>query len=392
MNKLTLEKQVQDYISENLNADVNKIALTKSPFTGISAAELANQISAKKKSEKKLPTWFGVENIYYPTTLSIEQTSSERTASYKQQLVHSNKVIDITSGFGVDSFYFAKVAKQVYSCEINSELSAISTHNASVLDAGNVRCLNIDGLAFLAETKETFDTIYVDPARRNTSGKVFKLAECTPNVVDSLYLLFEKAPQILIKTSPLLDLQAGLLELKNVSAVHILSVKNECKELLWVLEKGFTDEPTIHCATINKETKVFSFPFSVLKTKTKITVANPDGYLYEPDSALMKSGAFDYIAEAFGLQKLATQSHLYFAKEVKPEFLGRIFEIRTVLTPKALKKDSSLAGNVIVRNYPDKAENLVKKYKIGASKEDFLIFTSNYSGNIIIQAQIVQYY
>lgn len=392
MNARILERQVQAYINENLNADVTKIALSKSPFNGISSAELANQISAKKKSERKLPTWFRAENIYYPTALSIEQTSSEKTAAYKQQLIHYNCIIDITSGFGVDSFYFAKVAQQVYSCEINPELSRISAHNVKVLSAGNVSCLNVDGLAYLAETEETFDTVYVDPARRNTSGKVFKLADCTPNVVDALALLFNKAPQIIIKTSPLLDLQAGLLELKNVSAVHILSVKNECKELLWVLEKNFTGEPTIHCATINKETKVFSFPFSALKLRHEITSNNPEGFLYEPDVALMKSGAFDYIAEVFGLQKLATQSHLYFANEVRPEFPGRIFEIRTVLAPKELKKDSSLTGNVIIRNYPDKAENLVKKYKIGASKEDFLIFTSNHAGNIVIDAKIVQYY
>ena len=114
MNKEILQAHVQDYISKNLNADVNKIALSKSPFDGITAAELANQIAAKKKAEKKLPTWFGTPNIYYPSTLSIEQTSSEVTANYKSQLTNGEKLIDITAGFGADSFCFSKIVITPY--------------------------------------------------------------------------------------------------------------------------------------------------------------------------------------------------------------------------------------------------------------------------------------
>ncbi len=392
MNQEILEKAVQAYISENLNADVKKIALSKSPFLGVSACELANQIAAKKKSEKKLPTWFQTKNIYYPISLSIEQTSSEATANYKKQLLKGDRLIDITAGFGVDSFYFSQEAKEVYSCEINSELSEISAHNSKILGATNIQCLAVDGLNFLQHSDEVFDIIYVDPARRNTSGKVFKLAECTPNVVEHLDMLFSKASRVIIKTSPLLDIQAGLSELKHVSEIHILSVKNECKELLWVLDKDFIGEPMIFCATINQQKKVFSFPLSALKTRTTIVEELPAGYLYEPDTALMKSGAFDYIGEQFDLYKLESQSHLYFSKEINSQFPGRIFEIKEVWTPNEFKKLPVLKGNVIVRNYPDQAEKIVKKYKITPSKDDFLIFTKNYAGNLIIKAEIIHYY
>ncbi len=392
MNKQILNKEVQTYISEHLNADVDKIALSKSPFIGVSAAELANQIAAKKKSEKKLPKWFKTPNIYYPSTLSIEQTSSEETAKYKQHLLKGERFVDLTAGFGVDSFYFAKRAKEVYSCEINVDLSNVSAHNTKVLGANNIKCLAGDGLTFLEQSNECFDTIYIDPARRSTSGKVFKLAECTPNVVTHLDLLLNKASRIIIKTSPLLDIQAGLSELKNVSEIHILSVKNECKELLWVLDKDFIGEPTIFCVTINQQTKIFSFPIAVVKSKTVIGQQLPTGYLYEPDTSLMKSGAFDYIAEKFFLEKLDVQSHLYFSNKINAEFPGRIFEIKEILAPNEFKKSQGLKANVIVRNYPEKAENLVKKYKIAPSKKDFLIFTKYYSGLLIVKAEIIQYY
>ena len=168
MNKNILGKEVQAYIDSHLNADVSKIVLSKSPFPEVSPAELANQIAAKKKAEKKLPTWFNTKEIYYPTTLSIEQTSSEDTAAYKSTLTKGKRLIDITAGYGVDSFYFSKKMEEVYSCEINEELSAISAHNAELLAAKSIQCLAADGLAYLSENEVAFDTIYVDPARRST--------------------------------------------------------------------------------------------------------------------------------------------------------------------------------------------------------------------------------
>ncbi|TKC02678.1 class I SAM-dependent RNA methyltransferase [Pedobacter cryotolerans] len=392
MNRNILNDEVQQYISEHINADTNQIALAKPIFQNISSAELAGQIAAKKKSKTKLPTWFNSENIYYPALLSIEQCSSEPTASYKSNLAKGNSLIDLTSGFGVDSFFFAKKTKNIYSCEINEELAVLSAHNAKQFGANNIQVLAQDGITFLQNTTKHFGTIYIDPARRNQSNKVFKLKDCTPDVTEHLNLFLSKADRIIIKTAPLLDISAGLLELKNVSEIHIVSLKNECKELLWIIDKDFSESTTVVCATLNESLKTFKFAIEDLKLATKIAQIEPTGYLYEPDVALLKSGAFNLIAERFDLKKLHQQTQLYFSNDIKTDFLGRIFEIEKLLTLNELKKEKNLTGNVIVRNFPERAENLVKKYKIIPNHDDFIIFTQTINGYIAIKAKIIQHY
>jgi len=394
MNKKILDKAIQDYILSHLSADVNQIALAKSPFEGVSAAELANQITAKKKAEKKLPSWVNAEGIYYPPALSIEQTSSEVTAKYKTKLVKGKSLIDITGGFGVDSFAFAKNIEQVIHCEINVELSDIAKHNAKVLGFDNIEFKALDGLDFTQNAKEKFGTIYIDPARRTQKGKVFMLKDCTPDVIGSLDVLLTKTQRIIIKTAPLLDISAGLQELSNVSEIHIVSLKNECKELLWVLEENFTTSPKIVAVTLNQEEKVFTFIKEEMNTETIYAdLINPGDYLYEPDAALLKTGAFDLIGKHFKLLKLHPQTQLYISNSVDNEFPGRVFEIKEILSTGDLKREKSLRGNIIVRNYPGKPEELVRRYKIKSAKEDFIVFTKNIKGeNIIILATIIQYY
>lgn len=392
MNKNILNEEVQKYISEHINADVNKIALAKPLFKDISSTELVGQIAAKKKSSFKLPTWFNTDKIYYPALLSIEQCSSEPTAAYKAELAIGNTLLDLTSGFGVDSFFFAQKIDKVYSCEINEELATISAHNAKTLNANNVTVLATDGIDFLKQTSDRFDTIYIDPARRNQSNKVFKLKDCTPDVTEHLNNFLLKAKRIIIKTAPLLDIRAGLSELKNVSEIHILSVKNECKELLWVIDQDFSGKTDIICSSLNAQNKTFSFPIDALKAQTNIADDQTYQYIYEPDVSLLKSGAFNLIANRYDLTKLHQQSHLYYSNELKPDFLGRIFRIDAQLSLNELKKEKHLKGNVIVRNFPEKAENLVKKYRITSTDHDFILFTQTNSGYLAIKATILQYY
>ncbi|MFD0941599.1 THUMP-like domain-containing protein [Pedobacter boryungensis] len=392
MNENILNNEVQLYIIEHINADVNKIALSKSLFKNVSSAELAGQIAAKKKSVHKLPTWFNQQGIYYPVLLCIEQCSSEATAAYKANLAIGSSLIDLTAGFGVDSYFFSKKINEVYSCEINPELSEITAHNAKILGAGNINFIAEDGIEFLKNNPQKFDCIYIDPARRSHSNKVFKLKDCTPDVTEHLSLFLEKAQRIIIKTAPLLDISAGLSELQYVSEIHIVSVKNECKELLWVIDKNFIGETKIVCTTLNTTHKTFYFPLSDLQLTTEIATSAPFGYLYEPDVALLKSGAFNLIAKRFGLKKLHPQSQLYFSDDVKQEFLGRIFKINSLLTLNELKKEKNLIGNVIVRNFPEKSEQLVKKYKISSSHDDFIVFTQTNEGYLVLKAKIIQHY
>ena len=391
LNKAILNPEVQEYINTHLQVDVHQLAMAKSSFEGVTAQELASQITSKNKAEKKLPTWYHQENIYYPTPLSIEQTSSEKTAAYKANLVGAGKVIDLTGGFGVDSFYFAKKAAQVLHCEINDELSAIAAHNASVLGATNMSFLSTDGIEYLQQTGETFDTIYLDPARRSQLGKVFMLKDCTPNVVEHLGLLLDKARQVIIKTSPLLDLTAGLKELHQVKEVHIVSTKNECKELLFILDRTPVAKVKIVCVTINDSVKKFSMD---MDERAELKLADQlQAYIYEPDVALLKSGGFNVIAQVYGLEKLHDQTQLYTCDILKPEFPGRIFQVEEIISSAALKKEKNIRANLIVRNYPEKAVQLVKKYNIKPAKDNFLIFTKTKLVNtMIIKAQLLQYY
>ncbi|MFD2581026.1 hypothetical protein ACFSR6_00895 [Pedobacter vanadiisoli] len=395
MNDKLLAKAVQDYINANLNTDVNQIALAKSPFDGITPAELATQISAKKKAEKKLPTWFHTENIYYPPVLSIEQTSSEVTARYKSKLAKGNALIDITGGFGIDTYYFAKKVKEVIHCEINPELSAITQNNAQVLEAKNIKFKVGDGIAYIQNHGSLFDTVYVDPARRSEKGKVFMLKDCSPDVVTNLNALLKKTSRIIIKTAPLLDISAGLTELTQVSEIQIISVKNECKELLWIIDKEFDKDTKITAVTLNNGIeKEFSFYRSEANGSIQFAKSLGAGeYLYEPDAALLKSGAFNLIGLTYNLIKLHAQTQLFTADFIKTDFPGRIFKIEAILSTGELKKEPNLKGNVIVRNYPAKPVDLVKKYKIKADQEQFLIFTRIANGeNIILKASIIQYY
>lgn len=393
MNPHILASEVQQYISHHLNDDVHKIAMAKSPFSEVSSKELANQIAAKNKSVKKLPTWYHQEGIYYPMLLSIEQCSSESTAAYKASLTQGETLIDLTGGFGVDSLYFSKRLKSVSHCEINEELSAIAAHNAKALSQDNIQFLAADGIAYLENTKAQFDNIYIDPARRSQAGKVFMLKDCTPDVVTNLDLLLSHSNRIIIKTAPLLDISAGLKELKNVSEIHVVSVRNECKELIWILQKTAAEQVKIVCTTLNEQEKSFSFFKGEEDTATEITAVELQQYLYEPDTALLKGGAFNLIASRYGLQKLHSQTQLYTSDHIVPEFPGRRFRINRLLPSTELKKEKDLRGNVIARNYQDKAENLVKKYKIKPDNHRFLIFTqSKKEGYLIIDATIEQHY
>ena len=262
-----LQPEIQQFISENGSVNINQLALKKNPFPEIPYSVLLNQIAAKQKAKDKLPTWYHANNIIYPEKISIEQTSSEITAKYKASLLSGTSVIDLTGGFGVDDYYFSKVVEKVTHCEINAELSEIVKHNCKQLQVDNMECFAGDSAVLLKDLNQKFDTIYIDPSRRNDAkGKVFMLADCLPNVVDLQDFYFTYSNKILVKTAPILDIQAGLNELKNVKNIHIVAVENEVKELLWEIEKNWNSIPVI--TTINFEkNRVFPLIFLFFGSK-----------------------------------------------------------------------------------------------------------------------------
>ena len=379
-----LQKEVQLYIAENLKTDLTKLILKGSSFDAISVQELVNQIAAKQKSEAKLPTWFATENIYYPAKISIEQTSSEITANYKSQLVAGKSIIDITGGFGVDCFYFSKQFSKVIHCEINTDLSTIVKHNYQQLKVATIETFAGDGIDFLKNTEQVFDCIYVDPSRRNdVKGKVFLLKDCLPNVPEHIDFLFTKTNQILLKNSPILDISSAISELKFVKEIHVIAIKNEVKEVLFLLEKDYEKSIRIKPINlINEDSQKFEFDFNETVTSN---YAQPLTYLYEPNAAILKSGGFHQIASQLKVFKIHQHSHLYTSENLI-DFPGRSFKIEAVLNydKKKIKKlIADQKANITTRNFPKTVAQIRKETNLKDGGTTYLFFTTDLENKLI---------
>lgn len=385
MNTAILNTNVQQFITEHLKTDITKLILKGSPFSDVSIQELANQIVAKQKAEHKLASWFRTQQIYYPSKINIEQTSSEHTANYKSNLVNGASIIDITGGFGIDCFYFSKQFEAVTHCEINAELSTIVAHNFKQLKINNITTFSGDAFDFLRSTKEKFDCIYIDPSRRDAvKGKVFLLQDCIPNVPENIDFLFSKTNQILIKTSPILDITSAINELKFVKEVHVIAIHNEVKELLFLLDKEHSKSIEIKTVNIGKEeTKNFHFTY---KEDLYSEYSEPLSYLYEPNSAILKSGGFHQITNQLNVSKLQQHSHLYTA-DILLDFPGRTFKIEQVLSydKKKLKKLlPENKANITIRNFPKTVAQIRKETKIKEGGTIFIFFTTNFKNELTV--------
>lgn len=381
-----LEIEIQQFIDDNINADVTKLALQKNPFPKIEWTLILQQLTAKQKTKTKLPTWFETPAILYPSKISVEQTSSEKTAQYKASLISGKSLIDLTGGFGVDDFYFSKTVENVIHCEINSELSEIVKHNFEQLNVKNIECFANDSSEVLKKLNRKFDWIYIDPSRRNdVKGKVFMLKDCLPNVPELLDFYFGFSENIMIKTAPILDISAGISELKNIVEIHIIALENEVKELLFILNKK--QESTIEIKTINLlKDKRETFEFQLNSDLQKTNYAAPKKYLFEPNAAIMKSGGFDEIAFQFEVEKLHQHSHLYTSDEFI-DFPGRVFEIQNILEYNKTNMKSFLENqkaNITTRNFPETVENIRKKWKIKDGGNLYSFFTTDMTNSKIV--------
>ncbi len=363
------------------------VLLKKPIFYHVTNKEIVDQLRSKKKCEKKLPTWFNKPKIYFPKPLSIEQTSSEITAKYKSEIVKGKSLCDLTGGFGVDSYFFGQKVDSVVHCELDPELSEIARYNFKVLGVRNVQTISTNGLEHLERYKKKWDWIYADPSRRNrTKGKVVNLKDYLPDIPAHLELLLQKSNNVLLKTSPLLDLKIGLDQLKFVKEIHIVAVENEVKELLWVIEKGFSKEASIKTVNIQKTGRQeFSFLLSDEKSNES-NLSMPLVYLYEPNAAIMKSGAFKSLVGTYSIFKLHRHTHLYTSDQLI-EFPGRRFKIEKILPygTKSIKILNIEKANISVRNFPETVDRIKTKYKIKDGGETYLFFckTANEKWGII---------
>lgn len=373
-----------NFIQQNLDKPLSEIALMLSKHPELDKHFILNQINGLQKAKLKLPFFYQNKAIVYPVGLSMEQCSSEQTALFKSQLVNGKTAVDLTGGFGVDAFFFSKQFLEVSYVEQNQGLFEVVQHNFEVLNTP-IQCYQTSCEDFLDKNTKTFDLAYIDPSRRDENKRVFKLAECTPNVIELLPQLLKIAQQVLIKTSPLLDIKQTLSDLKSVSKVWIVSVQNDCKEVLYLVNKTADNNPEIIAVNIAKNTSTFAFDYEKEST-VFVDFSEPQTYLYEPNASILKAGGFKSIATQFGLNKLAVNTHLYTSNELITNFPGRVFKITNTLdyNEKSVKTLGLKKANIATRNFPDSIEQIKKKLKITDGGNNYLFATRNLYDKLIL--------
>ena len=242
---MQISPETQLFIREHSSDDVRTLALQAKKYPDINMPTAITQIAGRQVAAEKIPSWREIEEIWYPKHLSLEQCSSEITARYKARLFQGDSLTDLTGGFGIDCSFLATGFKSATYVERQEELCEIAAHNFPILNLNHINVRNEDGVDYL-NAMSPVDCIFLDPARRNEhGGKTVAISDCEPNVAKLEGLLLSKANRIMIKLSPMLDLSQALKELPHTQEVHIISVNNECKELLLLL--GQTAPEEIQC-------------------------------------------------------------------------------------------------------------------------------------------------
>lgn len=371
-----INQKTLDYIRLHANDDVRQLALrgTKDPEVDLTYA--LEQIAGRQKARTKLPSWATIEGIVYPPHLSMEQCSSEQTARYKASIAgKGQRVVDLTAGFGVDMAFISQSFQQAIHVERQEQLCAISSANYQLLGLNHIKVVCGDGVEYLHHMEHA-DLVFIDPARRDEhGGRTYGIADCTPNVLEIADEMLEKANRVMLKLSPMLDWRKAVEDLGNVNEVHIVSVDNECKELLLILSK----EPTplkVFCVN-NGEV----FEYSPDTPVSHISVI-PDSplFLFEPNASIMKAGCFELLEQRFGMAQLDRNSHLFVSDTERNDFPGRqfIIERRTSMNKRELKE--TLGGiekaNLAVRNFPMTVAELRKRLKLKEGGDVFIFATT----------------
>ena len=378
------------FIQKHRDDDVTKLILKATQFKDLDVKKLAAQILSRQKASKKLPEWAAIEKLIFPPSLSVEQSSSEATARYKSSLIEGNTLIDITGGMGVDSYYLSKRFEKAHYFEQQEEVAKTAAYNFRLLSANNIQVHNADSINGIQQNNMQADWIYADPARRDANKqKVVLLSDCAPDIKFHLPELFKHAPNILLKTSPLLDIDLAAQELKSVREVHVIGYEQECKELLFNANETYSDEFVIKARVINPAGEIIhELDFTRNQERgATIEFIEPLSYLYEPHPAMLKAGAFKYLCVAFDVKKLAAHSHLYTSEKLVSNFPGRTFEVTEVCKPDAKEigqfvPDSK--ANLTIRNFPAKIDDLRKKWRLKEGGEIYLFATTLFNQKKIV--------
>lgn len=377
---IDISPETKQFIDEHENDDIRALALKAHSYPQIDMQVAIQQIAGRQTARHKLPLWYAHKDIVYPVHLSMEQCSSQSTAEYKATLATGDNIIDLTGGLGVDISFMARGKNSAAYVEIQEQLCKLAEVNFKVLDLSQITVIYDNGVEYLQSVNRIWDTIYIDPARRNNSGrKTVLIEDCTPNLIEIDDLLNQKGKQTIIKLSPMLDITLALQSLTNVTDVHIISVNNECKELLFIKEQE-PKETQLHCINISGNcTDSFIYKKSEEPQATATYTDTVKEYLYEPNASMLKAGCFKLISERFNIQKLHINSHLYTSDTCIESFPGRHFRVKRTLAPnkKECKQYLSMPqANISTRNYPFSVAEIRKQIKLKEGGDDYIFATT----------------
>ena len=372
---IEVNQSTLDYIRQHADEDVRQLALRGHKCPDVDLQYALEQIAGRQKARTKLPSWAAIDGIVYPPHLSMEQCSSEVTARYKASIAGKGALfVDLTAGFGVDMAFISQGFQKAVHVERQPQLCAISSENFRLLGLNHIEVVCGDGVAYL-HTMRHADLLFIDPARRDVhGGRTYDISDCTPNVLEILDEMLEKADRVMIKLSPMLDWRKAVADLGKVNEVHIISVDNECKELLLILSK--TKKPLRVFCVNNDEC------FEVVEGISSQPRPLPQDmrYLYEPNASVMKAGCFALIEQRFGVVQLERNSHLFVSDKEILGFPGRQFliEKRTSMNKRELK--ATLAdvdqANITVRNFPMSVAELRKRLKLKEGGDVYIFATT----------------
>lgn len=381
-----LTNQEKTFIREHILDDISKLLLQAGKFKGLETRKLILQIEARQKARYKLPDWYQNDDLIFPPPLSVEQCSSEATARYKASLVNGNRLVDGSGGMGVDCYYMSQRFDEAVYIERQSEVADSARANFESLNA-TIKVVNDDLMNWLKTDAVAADWLYLDPARRDDEKrKVVLLQDCSPDVAGNLDLFLDYFSKVLIKTSPLLDIDLTIKTLRHVREVHIVGLGDECKEVLYQIDVTTkVVEPMITAVILSTDGQVrssFRATRSV-ETSAEVVYGEPEQFLYEPHAVVLKAGAFRSIASRYNLKKLAINSHLYTSDTWIPDFPGRGFRITGTCRPNEKELRPFVPegkANLTLRNFPAKIDDLRKKWRLREGGAIYLFATTLHSG------------
>lgn len=379
------------FVREHRDEDVRTLALQARRDGDVDLPWALDQIQGWQTARRKLPSWAAIDGIVYPPHLSMEQCSSEQTAIYKCGILERlpqtcrETLIDLTGGFGVDFAFMARCCSRAVYVEQQEHLCETAKHNFDLLELQHVRIIHGDAEEVLSDldTEPARTLVYLDPARRDSNkARTYAIADCTPNMLELKERLLKAAHHILIKLSPMLDWHKAVSDLgEHVAEVHIVSVGNECKELLMLMDASHHGEPTIHC--VNDDQCLI---YSPLQDDGSPDIATDDeaAFLYEPNASIMKAGCFGLLTRHYPVKALATDSHLFVSHEEVQNFPGRSFAVTAVTTMNKKEVANALKGitraNVAVRNFPMTAQQLRQRLHLQDGGEWYIFGTTTATG------------